>query len=89
MLVLGQTFHNDSWGLFQVRDHLQVKVSWSQDSPVEGAKLNYNLLMDAEGPALMPEQQSTILDLKENDNPGELTASGFSEQTTDILTMIS
>lgn len=63
MLVFCQTFQYDSWRLLQIGDHLQVEVTRLQDSPVNRSQLDYNLLMNTQGPALMAKQQATVLNL--------------------------
>lgn len=78
MPVLSQALDNDSWGLFQVRHHLEVKVTRLQNPPVKGGELDYDLLVDAQGPALVPEQETAILYLEERENPGELAVQGSS-----------
>lgn len=74
MLVLRQTFQYNPWRLLQIGNHLQVEVTRLQDSPVNGSQLDYDLLVNAQGPALVAKQQATVLNLGGKEK--ELSASG-------------
>lgn len=53
-----QAFYHQLGGLPAQRHHLQVEVALSQTHFVQRGKLQDNLLMDAQGPALVVQQQT-------------------------------
>lgn len=82
MLIFCQTFQYNSWRLLQRGDHLQVEVTRLQDLPVNGSQLDYNLLLNTQGPARMAKQQSAVRSLwrqeKAFSSPAKDLSSSFS-----------
>lgn len=46
----------------------QVEVSWTEEVLVQRAELNHYLLMDAQRPAFVTKQQTTVLQLRRRDH---------------------
>ena len=46
------------------RRNQQVEVSWTEEAMIQRAELNHYLLMDAQRPAFMTEQQPAVLHLR-------------------------
>lgn len=86
MLVLRQTFQYNPWRLLQIGNHLQVEVTRLQDSPVNGSQLDYDLLVNAQGPALVAKQQATVLNLggkeKELSASEQISAQAFGQESS-------
>lgn len=65
-----QAFYHELGGLAAQRDHLQVEVTLPEAHLVQGGELHHHLLVDAERPALVVEQQAPEPHLRAEKNRG-------------------